>query len=540
MKQSLKHPVVLLLLLGLCSFLPFLGFTHLFDWDEINFAESAREMMVTGDYLRVRINFEPFWEKPPLFFWLQVIGMKVWGVNEFAARLPNAIMGIITLLTLYLIGKKERDETFGMLWALLYAGSILPHLYFRSGIIDPVFNYFIFLGIYFLNRTVHTETKTPSYAAWAGAATGASILTKGPVGFLLVLLTFLVIWGFKGLSKRIAHLQEVLIFAVSVFLVSCIWFGWETIQNGPWYLVEFINYQIELFRQPVAGHAQPWYYHAVVVFIGCFPISIFGLKRLFGAKDNQSLDRWMIALFWVVMLLFSYVTTKIVHYSSMAYLPLSLLATREVHHWITTKKPRVWMQYLYLVFGVIWSSLIGLAGWAISHPGVISRYLTGQFPQESLKVGVVTKGWEGLIGLVLLLATLMVFQSLRKHNYRLAFWSQAVGLSVTLTLVTRFILPSIENFSQGPAVSFFEQYVQQDVYLMTEGHKSYAPFFYGKVQPYATPEATDKKWLLTGTIDKPVYIAVKVNKVKRMEQYPDIRRLYQRGGFVFYERLPAK
>ena len=63
----------LIILLGAIFFLPFLGSVHLFDWDEINFAESAREMLVSGDWWRVQINFEPFWEKPPLFFWMQAI-----------------------------------------------------------------------------------------------------------------------------------------------------------------------------------------------------------------------------------------------------------------------------------------------------------------------------------------------------------------------------------------------------------------------------------------------------------------------------------
>ena len=58
-----------IILLGLLLFLPGLGNVHLFDWDEINFAESAREMINSGNYLTVQINFEPFWEKPPLFIW---------------------------------------------------------------------------------------------------------------------------------------------------------------------------------------------------------------------------------------------------------------------------------------------------------------------------------------------------------------------------------------------------------------------------------------------------------------------------------------
>ncbi|HEY8366017.1 MAG TPA: glycosyltransferase family 39 protein, partial [Bacteroidia bacterium] len=56
-----------ILVLALICFFPFLGGVHLFDWDEINFAEIAREMILSNDYLRPTINFEPFWEKPPLF-----------------------------------------------------------------------------------------------------------------------------------------------------------------------------------------------------------------------------------------------------------------------------------------------------------------------------------------------------------------------------------------------------------------------------------------------------------------------------------------
>src|SRR5688572_19043552 len=100
-------PFLLIMILGSVLFIPFLGKVHLFDWDEINFAESAREMLLTKDYFRVQINFKPFWEKPPLFIWLQVLSMKLFGITEFAARFPNAIVGIITLMSIYFIGTKN-------------------------------------------------------------------------------------------------------------------------------------------------------------------------------------------------------------------------------------------------------------------------------------------------------------------------------------------------------------------------------------------------------------------------------------------------
>ena len=57
----------LIIVVGALLFVTGIGRVHLFDWDEINFAESAREMLITGDYLNVQVNFETFWEKPPIY-----------------------------------------------------------------------------------------------------------------------------------------------------------------------------------------------------------------------------------------------------------------------------------------------------------------------------------------------------------------------------------------------------------------------------------------------------------------------------------------
>jgi len=90
-----SHTIAFWAILAAVFFLPFLGAAHLFDWDEINFAEVAREMVVLQNYLEVHMNFAPFTEKPPLFFWLQAASMKIFGVGDYAARFPNAVLGIL-------------------------------------------------------------------------------------------------------------------------------------------------------------------------------------------------------------------------------------------------------------------------------------------------------------------------------------------------------------------------------------------------------------------------------------------------------------
>lgn len=278
-------------------FVPFLGGVHLFDWDEINFAECSREMILTGEYLRPKINFEPFWEKPPLFIWFQSISMHIFGINEYAARFPNAICGITTLLVIYAIGKKLYDSTFGWLWVLSYFGSILPHLYFKSGIIDPWFNLFIFLSIYFLIKSEDEKAQhTPLSIFMGGLFSGLAILTKGPVGYLIASLA----WFFKSLIYRDLSLRKIkqyIYFSITALLVTMLWFGVETLKNGLWFIQTFIEYNIRLAKTEDAGHGGFVGYHFVVIFFGCFPASIFALRSLFKNynffDEKVNFTRWM-------------------------------------------------------------------------------------------------------------------------------------------------------------------------------------------------------------------------------------------------------
>ena len=114
---------------ALLLFVPGLGAVHLFDRDEINFAEIAREMLITGEWSQPSVGFRSFYEKPPLFMWLQAASMSVFGVGEFAARFPNALCGAITLVVLYRLGAQIRGRLFGLLWMLAYLGSLLPHFF---------------------------------------------------------------------------------------------------------------------------------------------------------------------------------------------------------------------------------------------------------------------------------------------------------------------------------------------------------------------------------------------------------------------------
>ncbi|CCG98685.1 glycosyl transferase family 39 [Fibrella aestuarina BUZ 2] len=544
-----RHYPLLILALGAFFYLPFLGRVHLFDWDEINFAESAREMLVTGNFARVQINFEPFWEKPPLFFWLQATAMSWLGVGEYAARLPNALIGIATLLTFYRVGTYLHGPRFGLLWAVGYLGALTPHLYFKTGIIDPTFNLFIFLGVWYtyLAAQRHDKPKAGQLAALAGLFVGLAILTKGPVGALLAGLTFGIVWALARFRPLLRFGHALLAVGIALGIAS-LWFGLEIIQNGPWFLQEFIEYQIRLFSTPDAGHGQPFYYHFVVVLVGCFPLSIFAIRYLTASTDPRDFRLWMVVLFWVVMILFSIVKTKIVHYSSMAWFPVSYLAARHIADLLAGRV--AWNRWLTAGLLLI-GGLLGLLLTALPVVGrfkaMLIPYINDPFAVANLQANVTWGGWEWIIGLaylaVLLTAIIRLGHFVRARRNNVPenslpgpIWALFGATAVCLWLYLALIVPKIEEYVQGAVVRFYTERQGQDVYAEPIGYKSYAQLFYFRKQPPVNPKTRQSDYLLNGPVDKPTYLITKITVADQYRANPNLRLIREENGYVLFER----
>jgi hypothetical protein len=502
-------------------------------------------MIVTGNFSRVQIDFHPFWEKPPLFFWMQALSMKLFGINEFAARFPNAVIGIFTLITFYFLGKRLFDEKFGLIWALAYLGSFLPHIYFKSGIIDPFFNFFIFLAVLFLAKSIRNtgESQGFKYAFFAGISIGLATLTKGPVGLLIAGISVLVFWATMKF-KKISNWKNILVFIISCLVITCLWFGPEMINNGFWFIREFIKYQADLFINPVAGHSGPIYYHFLVVFLGCFPISVLSLPVFFRKKAESHDEgiyfrKWMLILFWVVMILFTIVKTKIVHYSSLAYFPLSYLAAFFIYELVNKKAElKKYLVWILAITGTIFSIfLIGLPLVA-TYKNLIIPYIKDDFAIACLNSPVKWYGYEFLIGVGYLLSLFIALIILKRNQIFKGIITLFYATAFCIFFYLKAVVPKIEGYSQAPAINFYQSISSQDVYVTTIGFYSYAHYFYFQKMPGGNSESSNKEWLLNGEIDKPVYLVAKSTAKDLFDKHPDCRLIKQEGGFLFYCRMP--
>lgn len=552
----------LIAVLGALLFVPFLGAVHLFDWDEINFAECAREMLLTGDWFRPQIDFQPFWEKPPLFLWMQAVCMSVFGVNEFAARLPNALCGIATLLVVYHIGLRLHDRSFAWLWVLAWIGSILPHFYFRSGIIDPWFNFFIFCGLYgFIDFRWRFFTHQADAGFWqryrslliGGGLLGLAVMTKGPVAWLIAIMVLVVYWArFKFRARGFG--RHLIYFSLAAGAASALWFLVDILLHGPWFIREFIAYQVRLFTTSDAGHAGFWGYHFIVLLIGCFPISVFALPNLWGDQETEEealeahtlqscmrsdFGTWMQILFWVVLVLFTAVKTKIVHYSSLAYFPLTYLGAatmwRAVRWQIRPRSTRIFMPLLAVLIG----GIVVAVPWFGRHIELLRPLFTRDaFALANLEAAVDWRWWHALPGLVIAGAGVGAWY-LWKHQYT-EYAAQSVlaggALFTSFTLV--FFTKNIECYTQGAAIEFYEKCSDAPCYVQPLGYKTYAHLFYARKRP-PSPEFPQLHYdtLVRGHTEKSVYFIAKINRLDDLISMPDCRELYRKNGFVFYQRL---
>lgn len=538
------------------AYLPFLGGVHLFDWDEINFAECAREMMVSHNYLDVQINFQPFWEKPPLFIWMQVLSMKVFGIGEFAARLPNAICGMLTLPLLYGLGKRLHSVSFGWWWVAAYAGSILPHLYFRSGIIDPWFNFFIFGSIAVL---VFLQAESDSRRRWlsllAGCLAGLALLTKGPVGLILIVgvaAVALIMQAMSAMAKASGKVHgpdfrispiEVVLFTLAVIVVGGSWFFIQILNGHADMVIKFIKYQIRLFTIADAGHGGHWSYHFWVLLLGVFPASLLAIPALRWHNTLTGLaalfNRVMFILFWMVLLLFSVVHTKIIHYSSLCYFPLTWYAALAIERYMQgslkwRKLTGIGLIGLALVFSLL-TAAIPLVEHYKSRI-IQSGTIKDQFAVANLGHTVVWTGWEWAAGVVLMGAMATGFYFAKKARFRRAFAFIFSGSFVFILLIIYLFPYRIEQYSQRTAVEFYQGCAQENCYVMNSGFFSYAPPFYAQRKPddYRRP-----MWWLTGNIDRPFYLVLKEPHYQEYKHLvPAMKLLYKQDGWVFLARYP--
>ena len=338
-----------------------LGKGALPDWDEAIYAEVTKEMIRGHHWLTPYWNHHPFFEKPPLLYWSQMATFRLFGINEFAARLPSALAGVGTLLLVYAIVRQMAGKTAALFAALVLLTTHKFDHSVRLGTTDALLCLCIYLTAYGYVRMQEGDGRW-FYLLCAGL--GLGVLAKGPAEFVAPMAIGLD-WLIRGRKKLLTMRQFWLGVAV-LAVIALPWHLWMVAHYGWTYANEYMGYQI-LARasRPLEGNFGGLWFYFPVIWKGSLPwclLGIWALVRWVWKREWECALPWL--LMGVTLGLYTTVETKLYWYVVPFYPALAMEVGRLLAEW-----NRKWRVVGYAAMGVI---LFGLGGgyWKLaSWPG---------------------------------------------------------------------------------------------------------------------------------------------------------------------------
>ncbi len=326
-----KESLLVIVLIGICLLLYFfrLGDMPLGDIDEAMHAATSKDMVRSGDWITPQYNGENFYDKPPLYNWLAAFAFMGLGFNEWAARLPAALLGLGCVLLTYWLARNMFGPPAAFLSALVLATGVEHIILSRAVVHDISLAFCVTLAMtLFFSGYKNERHRKPAFLI-GYAALGLAVVAKGPVGAALPMMAIGLFLIYKRQLRFLAEMQ--LGWGLLIFLaVAAPWYILISLKN-PDYLEYFVLKQnIGSFLSQESRHPKPFYYYIPVLMGGFFPWSLFlplALWRTVRAKAALHGDGLVFVLIWfgVIFVFFSAATSKLGTYILPLFPAASLL-----------------------------------------------------------------------------------------------------------------------------------------------------------------------------------------------------------------------
>lgn len=436
-----KH-FIALVAISVLTFFVGLGFPSIADSDEAFYAESAREMVESGDWLTPHFNYIYRFEKPVLYYWLAGLSYVTLGVSEMTARLPSAFAGLGLTLVTFFSARRWYDNSTGFLAGAITATSFGYVAMARQALPDLTLAFFLSLSIWASLRLWcdpppgrPTEDSSGNRNLWiltAGLGMAGGILTKGPLGIIIPCLVVipLIVWQSRTLYRR-PHfpLRDVLLLLLSVGFFAAPWYLLMTLEHGPEYLDRFfLAENFDRFATARYNDPRPFWYYVPIVIGGMLPWSPFMLlwlrdiltairRRVFFTGPDLQLAWWAIA----PVLFFSLSIGKQPRYILPILPPLAILLAWRLRSQFIDRKPEP-----------LFKICIGITAALLCLIGILVYRASPLLPQWPVS-------WIATLSALIVLSGLGVLLSLIRPSLTPA---AIVGASILISLGAHLVLLS--------------------------------------------------------------------------------------------------
>ena len=245
-----------------------LGSFGLWEPDEARYAEIAREMLQSGNLLVPHLNYVAYVEKPPLLYWLTTLSFWIFGVSEFAARLPVALSAIVGILATYFFALRAFGRRHAILSAAILATTPMYALMSQVITTDMTLTALVTIATFSLYLHWHEGGR---WCWLAYVAMGLAVMTKGPVGAALPILSMLIWLALnRELRGAIARFRAVPGLLLTT-LIAAPWFVAMTIREPGFADFYFIGEHLRRAFEADYSHSEAFYFYIPVLAIGLLP-----------------------------------------------------------------------------------------------------------------------------------------------------------------------------------------------------------------------------------------------------------------------------
>lgn len=517
-----------------------LGEHPLFNPDEGLYAEPAREMLETGEYITTLLNYVVRYTKPPLVIWGMAGCYQIFGVNEFAARFLGAACGALAVAVTYLMMEKYASRRAALLASFMLMTSPLFIGTAREAITDMPLVVMIASSLF---AFFHGFASGSPRWKWAGyALVGLAVMTKGPVGLVLPAAIMLAFHYLRGdLIAAWKHYNPLAGMLV-VALIAVPWFAVEIyVTKGEYYREFLLRENFQRFTA-VVDHKYPWWYHIAVVVGGFLPWSLFIPQSfisairswrfsssripLYGAFREltvaQAFSLFCALTFAVILTFFSVSVSKLIPYTVPAFPALACVVGIYLDKVLRERNSKA------LLFPFLILTIAAGVGIAIV-PVVVNRLR--EAPTELISV---------LYSALLVLLTIgaaSCFSAFRKRTaaaltfFAIAFYFALLGFGGrALDVLSQEWEVPLTRFAQYAAVSDWPIFV-------FHMRKPSVPFYAHRAVkvPYDEAELIHGLGEVSGA-----YILGKTKDLTFFESLPNTRVLAQDGRFVLVAQHPRQ
>ena len=411
-----KSQILLLLVFPLVLYILLIACMPLMEPDESRYSDIPRLMNQTGDYVTPRLHHVIYLEKPPLVYWATALIFKVFGENNFSARLFVALCAWGCIILAYCMGAHFRSSKTGLYAAAILSTFLFHFLIGKINILDMPLTFFICFAIWAGYRYISGFGRYKIWLYLLYISSALAFLTKGLIG---VVFPFAILGIWLILEKRWRDILD-LISPVGMLIFSAIALPWiilAQMANPDFLWFFFVQEHLLRYTTTVHGKDATFFYYFPVVLLGTTPWCAFlwksfkeggiKLRRLFTATEYRFIFTWIIFIF----LFFSVSSSKLVPYIGPVFIPLSVIFAQI---FMVSERKEVpghsgnWLYHFPIVLQSLLFILILLA------PPIIRYLELGKSPI------VISENWKYLIIIPVLAQVLLVFlPDLLRRSYRI-------------------------------------------------------------------------------------------------------------------------